>query len=265
MIKNQNDLIKKNAELDDHKIERSEKHQSDKFKKEIEKLKLIIQVKDEKLKNAENKLKSEKKFHSLSNASSNLNKKIPSNQQSLSSSDEAVSANLRNLNSTDETQQIQRSKNFTENELNNVRSILQERINELEPLPELLKNTELKLHESNLKIKSYECEISEYKKLINELRNELDSIQNRSRQMNHNSKDFKNQSNLISSSLVSVVQADSNQIARQQQLIENLAIPKFENNNEQIELVRQIGLKDEYIRDLTVNFQIFLFVTNVFV
>lgn len=262
MIKNQNDLIKKNAETDDHKSERSEKHQADKLRKEIEKLKLTIQVKDEKLKNAENKLKNEKRLHSSSNVSSNLNKKVPSNQQSLSSSDEATSANLQNYNSTDETQPIRRSKNFAENELNNVRSVLQERINELEPLPELLKNTELKLHESNLKIKTYETDISEYKKLINELRNELDLLQNRSKQMSHSSKDLKNQSNLISSSLVSVIQADSNQIARQQQLIENLATAnKLEQsiekkldhfNDEQKELLRQISLKDEYIRDLTV-------------
>jgi len=70
---------------------------------------------------------------------------------------------------------IQRAKNFSEQELNNVRSRLQERLNELEPLPELLKNTELKLHEALIKLKNVEIEGLEHKRAVNELKYELET------------------------------------------------------------------------------------------
>jgi chromosome segregation ATPase len=141
---------------------------------------------------------------------------------------------------------IEREKNFSEIELDNVRSRLQKRLNELEPLPELLKNTELKLHDAQQRLKNYEAELEESKKRAMELKQQ---IERGNRKLNKDA--------------ASSARLDS---ARDQSgtLIENLTINKLEQppatfekrlltiEEENRELFRQLSLKDDLIRDLTV-------------
>lgn len=238
-----------------------------------------MHVKEERLKSAESKLKnySEKKYSTLISASAS-NKRSP-NQQNSSSGDDATqnlqsisqstspvrqasnmnSKNTKNSEDNQEEQAIQRIKNFSEIELNNVRSRLQERLNELEPLPELLKNTELKLHEAMIKIKNYEVETMEYKKLINDLRLELESahVANKATKESKKIKDSQKTNIMLSSTLASAIQAETN--AKQQALLENLTQSKLEPIEKRIlgleednkELHRQLSVKDEHIRELS--------------
>ena len=53
--------------------------------------------------------------------------------------------------------------------LSQVKARLHQRLQELEPLPELLRTTELRLHEANEKLLQYERRNSENTKLIAEL------------------------------------------------------------------------------------------------
>lgn len=250
------------------------------------KFKIILQVKEEKLKNALNKIaqkSTEKRSSSLSNLTGK--KKTPTasgNLNTISNSSDDASSNLQSQNqnqsrqtspqrkspsstsndhSTDQHQTsiIQRSKNFSEIELNNVRSRLQQRLNELEPLPELLKNTELKLHEALARIKSYENEASENRKIINDLKSQLElahiKLSNKSKEIKIPNEPKK------SSSQSTLLQAEQN--AKQQQaIIEKLASNKLEPverrmqkiEEENREMLRQLGQKEELIRELTVNF-----------
>ena len=247
--------------------ERSEKLAAEKLRKENEKLKKSLQVKEEKLKNSEAKLKmyQNEKKSVISTITSQINKLQNKNiQNQNSSSGDDATTNLQSISQTnntkknnpEETAQIQRIKNFSEIELNNVRSRLQERLNELEPLPEMLRNTELKLHDALSKIKNYENEIMEYRKVINELKNELDSAHNINalNKVNKHKKEKENSMNHSAS-----IQAEAN--LKQQVLIENLTNSKFETIEKRImhledenrELHRQLTIKDDFVRDLTVS------------
>ncbi len=241
------------------------------MRKENEKLKKTLQVKEEKLKNSEAKLKvyQNEKKSVISTITSQINKLQNKNiQNQNSSSGDDATTNLQSIsqpnnnntnkkNSLEEAAQIQRVKNFSEIELNNVRSRLQERLNELEPLPEMLRNTELKLHDALSKIRNYENEIMEYRKVINELKNELDSAHNinaLNKVSKHHKKEKEN--SLLTSS--SMLQAEAN--AKQQVLIENLNNTKWETIEKRIiqledenrELHRQLTIKDDFVQDINV-------------
>jgi len=191
----------------------------------------------------------------LQNQNSSSGDDATTNLQSISQPNNNINNNNSKKNSLEDTAQIQRIKNFSEIELNNVRSRLQERLNELEPLPEMLRNTELKLHDALSKIKNYENEIMEYRKVINELKNELDSAHNinaLNKVSKHHKKEKEN--SMTSSS----IQAEAN--LKQQVLIENLSNTKLETIEKRIihledenrELHRQLTIKDDFVRDLTV-------------
>lgn len=328
VIKNLNETLvtatenKEPSDIDNLELirsERSEKIQAERLRKEIEKLKITLQVRDEKLKNAEAKLKiiGKKKSTSLNNL--NLKKRTPSppsqasktlDQQQLnkptnsvtniksnvnsntnSSSDDAsnlqthspvskketskatstsvststktsesISASISDQTADAKNVQIQRNKNFSEIEFNNVRSRLQQRLNELEPLPELLKTTELKLHEALSKLKLYETEIIDNRRIINELKSQLDMTY--SKMVNKSKetkilKDVKKTSSANNSA--ALIQAENN-VKQQKAIIDNLTMNRLEPIERRIqhleeenrELIRQLGQKDDLIRDLTV-------------
>jgi outer dense fiber protein 2 len=60
------------------------------------------------------------------------------------------------------------------NDLDKIKEKLQMRLSELEPLPELLKNTELKLHDAMKKLKDYEQRNSDQNKTIDNLQKKID-------------------------------------------------------------------------------------------
>jgi hypothetical protein len=132
---------------------------------------------------------------------------------------------------------IERTKNFAELELDNVRSRLQKRLNELEPLPELLKNTELKLHEALFKLNKCEAECSEYRRIIEKLKNtENDEVKK---------KKGKKSNSAIIENLTIIPPPQTSTIVDDRR---SQSMERSENR----ELLRQLAAKDELVRDLTV-------------
>lgn len=148
------------------------------------------------------------------------------------------------------------TKSFNEIELENVRSRLQQRLNELEPLPEMLKNAELKLVDSSNRIEYLESEIADYKKLANDLRQQLEKsvkpLPSSSRLDNYHHQPLKN--------IDTYIREEQEKRNREEPLIKNITINKmdpFEKRmhnleEENRELLRQLSVKDDLIRDLTV-------------
>lgn len=248
--------------------ERGEKSQIVRLMKENDKLKVSLQVKEERLKNALKAIENQKSEVKKS-SNSNMSEMPKKNSHNNSTSEDASLSRPKSRSSSPKKSQnsdttIQREKNFSEIEFNNVRSRLQQRLNELEPLPELLKNTELKLHEALSKIKKYEVEISENKKYINELKSK-----SKSDFINSNSK-FRNKvqenelndygKNSLANSFNNFHQQQLELNAKQTRDIEKLTLSKLEPIERRIqnleeenkELIRQLGFKDDLIRDLTV-------------
>lgn len=161
------------------------------------------------------------------------------------------------------TNTIQRTKNFSEQELNNVRSRLQERLNELEPLPELLKNTELKLHEALIKLKNVEIEGLEHKRAVNQLKYELESAHATNSNLMGKLKETTNmkldQAASNSSKLTETFELKQMEDATKLKLLENLRANKLEPIEKKIQLLeeenremnRQIMSKEEMIRELS--------------
>jgi hypothetical protein len=155
---------------------------------------------------------------------------------------------------------IRRMKNFSEIELDQVRSRLQQRLNELEPLPELLRTTEAKLQESYLKLKQCETQNTEYKNLVTKLKFQLDlaekeiALSKRSKD-SKKLKDGSNSSRLSESIASTLKQVEKS--TKQKTIIEQMnklepieeKLRKYED--EVRELVRLLGIKEDLIRDLT--------------
>lgn len=132
-------------------------------------------------------------------------------------------------------------------------------------MPELLKNTELKLHDALARIKSNDLEISEYKRSINEMKRELEMSQ-----ANHDIlvQKFKDALSLKSSHQKQKSSRDDDISLRQAEselkrsLVDNLTSTKMEPierrlrliEEENRELHRQLSIKEDIIRELSVNF-----------
>jgi hypothetical protein len=155
---------------------------------------------------------------------------------------------------------IKRMKNFSEVELDQVRSRLQQRLNELEPLPELLRTTEAKLQESTLKLRQYEAQNTEYKNLVTKLKFQLDLVEKENALSKHSreqkkQKEASNSSRLSESIASTIRQVEKN--TKQRTVAEHLnklkpmegKLRKYED--EVRELVRLLGMKEDMIRDLT--------------
>lgn len=159
---------------------------------------------------------------------------------------------------------INRENNFIEKELNEVRARLQQRLNELEPLPELLKSTESKLNESMLKLKHLETENHEYKNLVTKLKFQLDLAEK------ENSLKKKEKKTIASDSVPnSARQASVDKTQQQPPLgssrqnksdtgpegsklgptVYAVTVKHYEEQNK--ELIKLLGLKEDLIRDLT--------------
>jgi len=245
-----------------------------------------LQVKDEKLKKAEQKLKTSEiksKNHSqlsqnttsttttatgTTSSSSSVNNIIKHRQQPLPPNTASSLDDLSKVNtnpSADET--IQRTKNFSEQELNNVRSRLQQRLNELEPLPELLKNTELKLHDALARLKTNETEINEYKRSIGDLKRELELNQANQDILVHKFKDALNIKSSHNKNNMSRMHEEKTlrqtESELKQNLIDSLATAKLEPIERRVRLIeeenrelhRQLAIKEELIRELSVSLE----------
>ena len=190
----------------------------------------------------------------------------PQQQQQQDAPNTARSAEdlskLNNYPSADDT--IQRTKNFSEQELNNVRSRLQQRLNELEPLPELLKNTELKLHDALARLKTNETEINEYKRSISDLKRELELNQANQDLLVHKFKDAFNIKSSHTKENMSRMQEEKTlrqtESELKQNLIDSLASAKLQPIERRVRLIeeenrelhRQIAIKEDLIRELSV-------------
>jgi hypothetical protein len=125
----------------------------------------------------------------------------------------------------DKENEVKRVENFRQMDLDKVRAKLQQRLNELEPLPELLKNTELKLHEAMKKYKECESRLGEQARIINELTNKIEYLE----------KDRNYSKSHVS--------------ARHSQP-DDAKFKNFEDENQ--DLFRQLQLKDEALREINV-------------
>ena len=281
-IQNKNYLLSLNLKYNKRKFdksERSEKYEAERLRKENEKLKIHLQVKEEKLKNAENKLKNidSKKNHSIQSNNTTSSSARTKSKQSINTNLPLNENNIEETNNdtTDNTSGIQRTKNFSEQELNNVRSRLQQRLNELEPLPELLKNTEFKLHDALTRLKNSDLEIAEYKRSINDLKRELELSQvNQDILVNK----FKDALNIKSSHQKQNISRMEDEIGLRQteselkqNLVDSLASTKLEPIERRVRLIeeenrelhRQITIKEDMIRELSVKLnKIFIFHYN---
>ena len=264
-----------------------------------------MQVKEDKIKNAEIRIKNlEKKLSktcsqpprvktggnsssddACSNNLQSYTQPCQSGQQQQHSSNSnndstgQSSANLDNNNNNNNNSSIQRTKNFNELELNSVRSRLQERINDLEPLPELLRSTELKLRDALTKLKSCENENHGAKVLIKDLKTELNSLCANNEMLTKKLKEstnFKSSQTPSSSSFnmtrkahdsIDLKQAEEN---AKQKIAESLTASKLEPIEKQLraleeenkELHRQLVVKEDLIRELSVSV-VFLTLTKL--
>ncbi len=221
------------------------------------------------MKNAENKLKNidSKKNHSIqSNNTTSTSSARTKSKQSINTNLPLNENNIEETNNdtADNTSGIQRTKNFSEQELNNVRSRLQQRLNELEPLPELLKNTEFKLHDTLTRLKNSDLEIAEYKRSINDLKRELELSQaNQDILVNK----FKDALNIKSNHQKQNISRMEDEIGLRQteselkqNLVDSLASAKLEPIERRVRLIeeenrelhRQITIKEDMIRELSV-------------
>ncbi len=208
-----------------------------------------------------------KNNESTSNEDNTMNNISIQNQFSLSLKQENKTEKAKsNSSKNDELDSsVKRSKSFSEAELERVRSRLQQRLNELEPLPELLKNNEIKLQDALLKLKHLEQQNSEYKNQITKLRFQLELSEKENalnkKESNNNKKKMKDSSAQNSARLTESITSAIKQVeknAKQTNLVENLNKIEPLNNKlrliegENKELLRFLGLKEDLIRDLTV-------------
>ena len=238
---------------------------------------MSLHVKEEKLRSAENRIKkleksnNNKQTKQISTTSSGddatsyinndkSNKSQHPKDKKIYNENNAIQENL-GVNSINEERPvkdnessivIQRTKNFTEKELNDVRSALQMRLNELEPLPELLKNMELKYHEAIQIIKSNEAKLLEYERVNNTLGNDLQNTKSKYESLKQKLKDVK--SNLEQKELTRVVEEIKKTETNVKNVITETKIDPGANLDQQNkELLRQLGLKEDLIKDLSVN------------
>lgn len=144
-----------------------------------------------------------------------------------------------------EDEEIKRIKNFREIELDKVRAKLQQRLNELEPLPELLKNTELKLHESLRKTKELETRNLEQTRLINDLNIKIERLEVFSGDKERRNQDH----NLTALSSIHNNNINNNNSGLHETVEKRLKTLEEENHD----LFRQLSLKDEALRDANVS------------
>ncbi|CAF0887111.1 unnamed protein product [Brachionus calyciflorus] len=243
---------------------KSDKTQIAKLLKENEKLRLSLQVKQDKLKNA---LKSIDQLKNETKKPINISNEIPKKNEnhSVSNSSDDASSNIQKSRSESPRKtknietSIQREKNFSEIELNNVRSRLQQRLNDLEPLPELLKNTELKLHDALNKVKKYEDDLSDNRKIISDLKAKLEMAYMQLKKKGNDNIEEIHKKILMNNSMASFKQQQIDHSVSQHRDIETLTLKKLEPIERRIqnleeenkELIRQLGQKDDLVRDLT--------------
>ena len=192
--------------------------------------------KDEKLKNAENEI-------------GRLNMELENAHSILRKFEENEAAKLEgateNGDATNDSE-AKRVKHFREMELDKVRSKLQQRLNELEPLPELLKNTELKLHEALKKQKEYESHNGEQERVISNLNVKIEKLETliaeKEKALNNAISSSTNHDIGFSQMIKNNYPVDSNLIERK--------IKSLEEENH--ELFRQLTIKDETLRDANV-------------
>jgi hypothetical protein len=128
---------------------------------------------------------------------------------------------------------------FTQQELNKVKQKLERRLVELEPLPELLKTTELKYEDISLKLKSSQLREIELKHIISDLMKQMKDggITNDD-----------NDDNDESSSLKSI-----------NKRMDNLSLNNNNNTlivNEINDLKNKLSMKDQIVNDLNVSYEI---------
>ena len=148
-------------------------------------------------------------------------------------------------NDNENDSEAKRIKNFRELELDKVRTKLQQRLNDLEPLPELLKNTELKLHEALKKQKDNETHNIEQEKVINSLNAKIEKLENLISEKENALNNLKNNNHYHHDTEVKQNKNDFDSILSERK------IKSLEEENH--ELFRQLTIKDEALRDLNVN------------
>lgn len=120
-------------------------------------------------------------------------------------------------------------------ELNKMSKRLQHRINELERVPAMLKESEERLKEAESKILGYEDEINQYREIVDDLRGQVERFKNARRPESPTSK----QQQPIN---VTINNSDSPKKSGRLVLLDE----------ENRELLRQLKAKDELVRDLMV-------------
>ncbi len=193
---------------------------------------------EEKLKNAENEIG--RLNIELGNAHSIIRR--------LEEENEAAKLEATENDEAANDSEAKRIKHFREIELDKVRSKLQQRLNELEPLPELLKNTELKLHEALKKQKEYESHNGEQERVISNLNVKIERLEtliaDKENALNNIKASSSNHDIGFSQLIKNSYPVDSNLIERK--------IKSLEEENH--ELFRQLTIKDEALREANVIF-----------
>ncbi len=197
----------------------------------------IDKNREEKLRNAENEIG--RLNIELGNAHSIIRRLEENEAAKLEATENDEAAN---------DSEAKRIKHFREIELDKVRSKLQQRLNELEPLPELLKNTELKLHEALKKQKEFESHNGEQERVISNLNVKIEKLETliaeKENALNNVKASSSNHDIGFSQLIKNSYPVDSNLIERK--------IKSLEEENH--ELFRQLTIKDEALRDANVIF-----------
>lgn len=157
----------------------------------------------------------------------------PSNGRVNSNGDEVVTMAEPKLD--------RESENSNLAELNKMSKRLQHRINELERVPAMLKESEERLKEAESKILGYEDEINQYREIVDDLRGQVERFKN-ARAIKHPESPTSKQQPIN----VTINNSDSPKKSGRLVLLDE----------ENRELLRQLKAKDELVRDLMVTFLI---------
>lgn len=217
---------------------------------------MSVKFKEEKIKTIDGKLKKlECRCEQLKELAKERSRREPSHEAPRSS----YKPNYKTIQSiinevqhqiTDDTKQPAEKRSEHQQEqppdVNDLRSRLKQRLIELEHLPELLKNTELKLHDTMQKLNEREMTSREQNKMITELKYQLEiekngNIVNKLSGDKHSHHHHESTANLTSNS----------------EFISKLQSEQYND------LQRQLIFKDEQIRELGVSFfKVFYFRLN---
>ncbi len=161
-------------------------------------------------------------------------------------------------NDLDKSTQSQSREEEKRSELDKKKEKLQQRLTELEPLPELLKNTELKLHDAMKKLKEHEQRNQDQSRLIENLQKKLEQAEQ------DNTTEL--QDTLKSSARKSVRRTEGSDVMIGDVMLSARSTNKDLGSNERFkeledenhDLFRQLTLKDDALRDANV------FITRMF-